>query len=44
MQSDSTSGHVASVETQNGNFRLDAVTVDEQGTSCAFYKWMCDCE
>ena len=30
MQSDSTSGHVASVETQNGNFRLDAVTVDEQ--------------
>ena len=30
MQSDSTSGHVASVQTQNGNFRLDAVTVDEQ--------------
>ena len=30
MQSDSTSGHVTSVETQNGNFRLDAVTVDEQ--------------
>lgn len=30
MQSDSTSGHVASVQTQNGNFRLDAVMVDEQ--------------
>ena len=30
MQSDSTSGHVASVQTQNGNFRLDAMTVDEQ--------------
>ena len=30
MQSDSTSVHVALVETQNGNFRLDAVTVDEQ--------------
>ena len=30
MQSDSTLSHVASVETQNGNFRLDAVTVDEQ--------------
>lgn len=30
MQSDSTRSHVASVQTQNGNFRLDAVTVDEQ--------------
>ena len=30
MQSDSTSGHVASVETQNGNFRLDEAMVDGQ--------------
>ena len=30
MQSDSTLSHVASVQTQNGNFRLDAVTADEQ--------------
>ena len=30
MQSDSTSGHVASVQTQNGNFRLDEAMVDEQ--------------
>lgn len=29
MQSDSTRSHVASVQTRNGNFRLDAVTVDE---------------
>ena len=30
MQSDSTSGHVASVQTQNGNFRLDEAMVDGQ--------------
>ena len=30
MQSDSTRSHVASIQTRNGNFRLDAVTVDEQ--------------
>ena len=30
MQSDNTLSHVASVETRNGNFRLDAVPVDEQ--------------
>ena len=30
MQSDSTVSHVASVETQNGNFRLDEAMVDEQ--------------
>ncbi len=30
MQSDSTSGHVASVQTQNGNFRLDEAMFDGQ--------------
>lgn len=30
MQSDSTLSHMASVETQNGNFRLDEAIVDEQ--------------